>query len=287
MRMTDWLVELVCFDNEGGQGGDGGGAGGDGGGAGGDGGGAGGDGGGAGGDGGVNQKTLTQEDFNRAMAKEKRKWRDQQEQMEGNYQRLLEEQNLSDERRTELETDLEQLRASMRTKEQQAAHDAQQAKEKHEKELNAATERGDHYQKLFEESTIERAISDAASDNDGFNSSQFVALLGPKTKIIEEIDGEGQKTGKLVPRIDWEVTGEDGTVQTVQKTPKDVVELMKGDPGKYGNMFKAHVSSGIGSGTAGGVAKTGSVDVSKLSESDRMAYLKSPEGRKALGLKPL
>ena len=84
------------------------------------------------------------------------------------------------------------------------------------------------------------------------------------------------------PDID-EKTGEN--IKTL-RSPQDAVKRMKELPQLYGNLFKANVVSGIGSGSAAGGVPTGTgkVDVSKLS-SEQYRKLRA-ENPAAIGLKP-
>lgn len=230
-------------------------------------------------------KTFTQEEVDKFVTKRNKTLRTQYEQLEKNYETLLEQTNMSAEQRERLEADLENVRAQMRTKEQQLNHEKKQATEKFQKELKAAQEQSTYYKTLFESSTIERAITDAASRNDGYDASQFVGLLRDKAKVVEELDNEGNKTGRLVPRIEWEVVDpETKQAARVLKAPNEVIELMKEDVSRYGNLFKSNVARGLGQGQANHAGARGKIDVKKLSQAEYRELRKTREGRVALGL---
>jgi hypothetical protein len=173
----------------------------------------------------------------------------------------------------------------MRTKEQQLQHEKRREVEKYQKELKVAQESGNYYKSLYENSTIERAIVDAAAKNEGYEGSQFVALLRDKAKVVEELDNEGNKTGRLVPKIQWTVTNSETKQQeVVLKNADEVVELMKEDTQRYGNLFKSNVARGLGQGQANLPGARGKVDVRRLSQGEYRELRKTPEGRRALGL---
>lgn len=232
-------------------------------------------------------KTFTQEDVNRITGQRNKALKEKYQALESTYTELLEQTNLTEGARERLEADLEAVQKEMRTKEQQIEFEKKKAQTKFESELKTANEKGDYYQKLFETSTAERAIIDAANANDGCNAEDFIAHLGPKTKIIDELDNEGRKTGRLVPRIEWEVKDEKtGEVTRVQKTPDEVVKIMQEMPDRWGHLFRSNVAVGVGEGTAKAlVSNPGKINISKLTTEEYMELAKTPEGRRSLGIR--
>jgi len=226
------------------------------------------------------EKTFTQKDVDEIVVKRNKKVKAQLEQMERNYQKLLKEQNMSADMRSQLEKDLDDVRAQMMTKEEKLKAEKKKAQEEYEAKLATVVNERDSYKNLFETSTINRAISDAQQRHEGYDSDQFIALLGPKAKIVEEVDNHGQKTGQLVPRIEWKVNQEDGTVEQVLLSPDEAVEKMKSDTDKYGNMFKPNIATGVGGGTAPGTqsAMVGKIDHKRMTDEEYfMARKKDPE----------
>ena len=78
--------------------------------------------------------------------------RAQYESLEQNYEGLLKQQNLTAEQRGKLESELEGVRAALRTKEEQAKHEAKQAQMKHQQELESVVKERDQF---LESVTIE------------------------------------------------------------------------------------------------------------------------------------
>jgi hypothetical protein len=176
------------------------------------------------------------------MAEDKRKHQERYTQLEGSYQDLLQNQNLTTEERDTLQTRYEDLQASYRTKEQQAEFERKTSEEKYEVELKDAVTRATKWENKFKEETVNRALTDAAAGADVFNPSHIVALLRPNTELK---DVEGVLTPMVnFPDID-EKTG--GNVQTL-RTPLDAVKRMRELPEIHGCLFKSNVVSGIGSG---------------------------------------
>jgi len=279
-----WQLEVACWDNDGS--GDAGDAGAGDAGAAGAGDGAAGDAGaGDSGAGDAGGKTFTQAELDKIVTNRVKNLKAQLQTTEGNYQTLLEQKGLSESQREAIEADLENVRAQMRTKEQQLAHDRKKDQEKHKNDIDGVTSERDRYKSMFEDSTIQRAIVDAAAGNDAYDTNQFVGLLRDKAKLVDELDATGEKTGQLVPRIEWEVKNpETNAVERVLKAPSEVVELMKEDTGRFGNLFKSNVAKGLG-GNATPAQRGGKVDVSKMSTAEYMAFRATPEGAQALGLR--
>jgi hypothetical protein len=232
----------------------------------------------------ADEKRFSQQDVDKIVVSRNKNLKTQYEQLEQNYNKLLEQTNLTEEQRNQLQSDLENVQNLMRSKEQNLELAAKKAKEKYDADLRNAQIERDKFKTMFETSTIERAIIDAASKREAWDPSQFVKLVGPQAKIVEELTDSGEKTGKLVPKIEWEVKDESGNITRVLKTPDEVVELMKEDTQRHGNLFRSNVARGLGSGNAAGITNTGKVDVRKLSAEQYAQMRKTPEGRRALGL---
>jgi len=236
---------------------------------------------------GKSERTFNQQEVNKIMGERTKALNEKLSALEGTYTELLEQTTLTSSSREKLQKDLEAVQAEMRTKEQQIEFEKKKAAEKYETDLGAANEAREKWQSLYETSTTERAIVDAAIKHEGFNGDDFIAYLGPKAKVVDEVDSLGEKTGRLVPKIEWKVTNQDTKeITMVLKSPDEVVELMKET---HGNLFRSNVAKGIGEGTAANGAATpgGPVNQQRISTEDYMAMAKTVEGRQRLGLPAL
>lgn len=229
--------------------------------------------------------TFTQEDVDRIVVKRNKAVKAELQKVETRYESLLQERNLSDEQREALEQDLENVRKQMRTKEEQLKHEKKAAEEKYTLELKKTKEEADHYKSLYERTTIDRELLDAAVAGEAYDPQQFVTLLKGQTKLVKELDSDGNETTRFVPMVEWEIETENGKKELVLKTPNDVVKSMRENTKKFGNLFKANVAAGLGSGNVGSAGRGGKVDVKSMSPAEYMAFAKTPEGQKALGLK--
>lgn len=232
----------------------------------------------------ADEKKFSQQDVDKIVVSRNKNLKTQYETLEGNYAKLLEQTNLTEETRNQLQADLENVQQLMRSKEQNLELAAKKAKEKYDTDLKTASVERDKYKTMFETSTIERAIIDAASKNEAWDPGQFVKIIGSQAKIVEELTDLGEKTGRLVPRVEWESVDEAGNVTRVLKTADEVVVLMKENTQKHGNLFRSNVARGLGSGNAAGINTTAKIDVSKLTAQQYSDLRKTPEGRRAIGL---
>jgi len=132
---------------------------------------------------------------------------------------------------------------------------------------------------LYETSTTKREITAAASEHEGYNPQQVIGLVKPSTKLVEELESQGEKTGNLVPRVETTVVGEDGTPTSVLKTVNDyALGMRETDP----NLFKKNVARGIGNATDNTAG--GKLDVAYMTTEE---YIANREAiHKQMGYKP-
>lgn len=214
---------------------------------------------------------FTQDQVNEIVVKRNKKVREQLETAEATVEKLLATQSLTVADRQGLETQLQELQSQLRTKEQQAAHESAKTSAEHKARLEKTTEQLDFYKVQFETQTTNNAILKAASEAGGYNPEQFVDILGPRTRIVEETTKEGVKTGRLIPRVLVIEKGEDGTPTEVLKTAEEAIAGMKDDIDRFGNMFRGNVAKGIGQGSNSSIAGDTRVDVSKMSTEEYIA----------------
>lgn len=222
-----------------------------------------------------------QKKFNEALAADRRKHKMALESAERQMQELLKSKGLSDEERLKTEQALEDLRAQMRTKEQQLAHEKKQLEEHHTKTLAEVAQKAQHWEARYRESTMARALQDAAMSGDAFRPEQIVTILRPMAKLSEE-NGEFKT---MIEFPDTDVTTGD-PVKTL-RTPEEAVKRMKELPEVYGNLFKSNVVSGIGSNSAtGGLTsgKDGKVDLKKVAQDPVLYRRLRKEHPELLGL---
>jgi hypothetical protein len=168
------------------------------------------------------------------------------------HQQLLENKHLTEDERTRLETSLEELRAASRTKEQQLIHEKKQLEERLSNQLKEAQEKVTKTWQMYENSTIERALLDAAIANEAYNPDQVATLLRRSAKLIEKKDEHGKLIGGHEVMVELaDQHAETGEPIVTTRTPDAAVKRMK-ELQKHGNLFKSGVVSGLGGHSATG-----------------------------------
>lgn len=230
--------------------------------------------------GGNKDDLLTQDQFNKALAEDRRKHQAKYQQLEETYNKLLENKNLTDQQRNELETNLEEVRSQFRTKEQQAEHERNKLVEKHSTELKTLTDERDKWRNDYTNMVISNSLLTAAGEAEAYSAEQIEAILRPQTSLREELDEQGQKTGRLVPKVKMTGKDKDGKSIELDLSVGEAVKMMKETPERYGNLFKSTATGGLGSNTTGKPGQP--VDVKKLSASEYRKLRKENPG--AIGL---
>ena len=193
------------------------------------------------------EKTFTQEDLNKFLAEDRRKHQARYDQLETSYKSLMQNQNLTKEERDRLNEELEGLQKLHRTKEQQIEMERRKQQEEFNTRVKKLEEESVQWKDRYMNSTIDRALQDAAVAGEAFNAEQIVTILRPLTKMVEEKDDEGNLTGAYVPYIDFPDVDEKTQERTItRRTPNEAVQRMQELTDKYGNLFKAHVNGGLG-----------------------------------------
>ena len=228
------------------------------------------------------KKTFTQEEVDRMIVKRNKALDQKHQQLEAQYKKALEDKNLTEANKKELESQLEELQNSRLSEKEKLDKERKKAEEKYQSDLGVVTAERDAYKERFEVTLKNRALLDAAVEHDAYSPNQIVELLSAKTKIVEVKDDDGVVS--FVPKIEWEETTSEGQVLRLQKSPKEVVADMKEDVDRFGNLFKANIARGVGEGTGKATEKSGKINPAKLSTEEYMELRKTPEGRKRLGL---
>jgi hypothetical protein len=256
-----WLTVFAEGDGDGGQGGDKGGDN--------DGGDKGGDKGGGNGKEGKG-KVFTQEEVNRILAEDKRKHQTTLQKTLDELNLVKSKANLTDTERHELDSRIETLQNTLKTKEELAKSEIEKLTKKHGKVVDDLTLDRDSWKSKYTDSTIVRSITDAAVVTEAFSPEQIVAILKPKTQLAEALDEDGKPTGNLVPKVSFDTKDKDGKTVTLNLSPSDAVKKMSEEE-RYFNLFKGKGAGGLGGTNKG---KVGEGDIKKLAQ-DPSAYRKA------------
>jgi len=233
------------------------------------------------------EKTFTQEEVNKFLAADRRGHAEKYTKLEDSYKTVLQDKTLTGENRDRLESELESLRATFRTKEQQIEHDRSLSETKYQEQLKIASESANKYEMLYTDNVIEASLRDAADKNAAWDPGQISALLRPSTSLQPVLNEAGEATGTFAPMVKFQDTDAEGKPIETLRTPSDAVKRMKEMPKKHGNLFRANVVSGVGQGAATGGVTPGSgalVDIETLTTEQHMKLRKENPG--SLGLRP-
>lgn len=212
------------------------------------------------------------------LGREQKKAAEEKQKVIERLTQLERAKGLSDKERGDLATQIEDLKTSMLTKEQQAELTRKKLEGELTGKLKEVESRAEKNWRLYEGSTITREITDAAAKHDAFRASQVVKHLRDITQLVEDKDPEtSQGLGTYTPRVKFPDT-KDGKPITLDLTVEEAVRRMKDLPEEYGNLFKSGVAGGLGgSSGAGGAADDGTPP------SDPVKYRAWREKQKKLG----
>lgn len=217
------------------------------------------------------------------LAKDRKKHEEKYKNLEATYQDLLANQALSEDQRTSLETQLENLRKQHRTKEEQAKHEKLQLQAQYENELQQYKDAAAKWETQHREYMIERDLLDAAVKNDAFLPQQILSIVKEWTKLVDVVDENNNPTGKLTPVVDLpDIEADTGKPTITQWTPMEAIERLKE---LQPNLFKSNVVSGVGgNSTTGGATPgaNGQIDPKDLSTEQFMKIYKEDPAK--LGL---
>ncbi len=178
----------------------------------------------------------------------------------GNLRKSLEtklEREATNHKATQAERDtaqaeLDTLRAEYTSKETRAAQELDSIKRKSAADLKAEREARETAEKNYEallvdveltkeEALVKPSIPGALSD----------AMRG-KTKLVDELNAEGKKTGKKVVRLEFDDIDKEGKPIKSQFPVGDAFKRMKEIPAKYGIYFEGVGAGGVGGGNGKG-----------------------------------
>lgn len=160
-------------------------------------------------------------------------------------------QSLTEKEKSDLAKRIEELQATLLTKDELAKQQLEKTTEQYKAELSTTVAERDTWRQRYVSSQIESGIKGAAIENDAFNPDFFMALLGPKAELVEIIDEETNKpTGKFKTVVKMESREQDGKVLIL--SPTEAIKTLKEMPDKYGNLFKSNVTGGLGAGGSAG-----------------------------------
>jgi len=205
-------------------------------------------------------KTFNQDDVNRILADDRRKHQVALKTQEEKLQEVLKSASLTEADRKALQENLVSVQGQLRSTEAAAAKEKQELEQTYQARLHETEKKATVWEAMYRESTVQRALQDAAMKNDAWQPGQIVTILKPMTKLVETLDPITKRpTGQFeVKVVMMDVNPKTNEMEPMERNPEDAVKRMKELPEQYGNLFKSGVVSGIGSGSATGGYTPGS-----------------------------
>lgn len=190
-----------------------------------------------------------QEFINKNFADERRKLKSKNQELITQLEAIKNNVNTSKAEKEALETRIEELRNEFTTKEQLSQQNTTKALKERDKRIKDLEGESGRWKNLFEKTTIETHIVNAAVTNKAYNPQQIVDILSNKTRLAEVLDEENKPIpGAYVPKIKLNVKDKDGKTTVLDLTVTEAVKQMT-EMAEYANLFNSGATSGLGATT--------------------------------------
>ena len=223
-------------------------------------------------------QTFTQAQVNSFLKKEREKDRSiikqTKEQLQQHVEQLnalKQEKGLSEAQKDKLQERINEIKNQYLTKEQQLEQEKEEAVSTLEANLTASQKEAAEFKNLFETTTKNNAISDAATKYKAFNPIQLQNILAPQVEVVPSKDEEGNLTGSWEARTKINTVNKDGEKVTLDVTVDEAVKMMKDTPESYGNLF-IDPSGGGGGGYNMSTNEGGEPDFTKMTQPEYKAW---------------
>ncbi len=223
------------------------------------------------------QKMFDQTAVNRYLADDRRKTEAKYKKQltaalkkqETEYNKLLENKNLTEQDRDSLRVSLAEVEEQLHTKEERLLKEKKELEAKLTGQITETEEKAKTWETRYKDSSIKRELQEAAVKHEAFNTHQMVSALKPYTKLVET-DDEFEVMVDLDDVID-------GKSVVTTLSPDDAMKRMK-ELDMYQNLFKANVVSGVGGNSNTDGASGAKLDPRNMTQEQYQEY------RKTLGL---
>jgi len=225
-------------------------------------------------------ETFTQEQVNTMMAEERRKMQEKQRKTLGDLDNLKNKASMTAKEKSELEKKIEELNNQYLTAEEKARRAEEEAEKKRADQIQTLTIERDGWAQKHSTLVVQTAIVNAAAAEKAVQHEQILALVGPKTRLVERLDDEGKPTGEYEPKVSFPDKNKKNEDIVLELSVPEAVKRMKELP-QYGNLFEGTKIGGLGG--SGSQSKGGKVDLAKMAKEDPAAYRELRKKRIAEG----
>lgn len=209
-------------------------------------------GGGGGGGTGDDVPVHTQKHVNKLLAEERRKNEEKTKTAITQLETLKKEKGLTDAAKAQLETQIEDYKNSLLTKDEQAKKEREKLDKDFKSSLEKESTEKEFWRTEFAGESTKNQILQAARVHEAVRDEQLIDFIVPKTRLAEVLDSEGKPTGKFQPKVKFATKNDKGEAIELDLTVEETVKRMKDEPERFGNLFKSTLQGGLGTGGSAG-----------------------------------
>lgn len=189
---------------------------------------------------------LTQEQFNAALAKERRQMQEKNKELLNQLEQIKKTAQLTEEEKTSLESQIEELRQRSMSADELAKQQVEKAKKEYDTLLETERNASKRWETNFKSTLVNNSLVDAAVKHQAHNPQQIIAVLRPNAKVVEKVGADGKPSGEFETRVMFQGKNDKGEPVTLDLTPEDAVKQMRELTAEYGNLFKDLTKGGVG-----------------------------------------
>lgn len=200
-------------------------------------------------------KTFTQADIDRIvqerLAKQTKTHNADKQKLIDQLTTLQEQSGTSEAQKAQLETQIEELRNSMLSRDELERKNKEKLEKDWQTKHEAAVSEAKTWQSKHNSLFIGHEINRACAEHDVLpNSVVFVeSLLAPKARLVELTGDDGKPNGRYEAKVKIQSADKAGKPVELDVTVGEAIKIFKDEPTKYGNLFKGNNAGGLGGGT--------------------------------------
>ena len=195
--------------------------------------------------------TKDQQDYiNAQLAEERRRGQQKNDQLITQLETQKQRADTTEAERASIESRIDQLRGEYATKEE-LHKKTMEAQLKSEKDArNKAEADAKDWKSRFEINMLDVDLVGAAVEHKAYNAHTVKAILQPVSRIADQLDENGQPTGKYTTRVKMSQKTKEGKLQTLDMSPSEAVKFLS-EQQEHANLFISTASGGLGGNNMG------------------------------------
>ena len=201
-------------------------------------------------------KSFSQDDVDKIVQNRLAKSKAQQQKLVDQLEVLKQNQNLTTEQAASLQSEIDELKSTLMTKDELSAQERKKLQTQLESERSNLTSERDTWKAKFTTSTIQRAITDAAVTAGATRAQLLVDILQNRTRLVELKDENGKPTGEFAVHSKIEGLNEEGKAIILDLPIGEAVPKMKEWTSLYGSLFHETKTGGVGGNNVSGNSET-------------------------------